>query len=489
MKRFVLAVVLAMLDGACGDDVRGLASTGPDGGSGDTGGNGGGSGSGSGSDSGSGGGSDGSGGTTTARITVVTTEPPALIAFRAEASTRWQTPAGTRTGTFEFDIDGPYRVVVVCDSPTGASVTELAQTIDDDHQIAQRCAPQGTSPFRVTGQVLQPAEFYLGDAFDGATSAPWSFSLATAAGTFDLFEFFGTFSGGDNRFAIRRDLAITGDLDLGTIDAATEQIQQMTPAEFIPTNLAADETLDFDLLLSSGNTSVLVAMQNPSPSTWQINRVPDAALRSTDEQDVDLIAGTKLNDLNQLFTRTFSRVVRDGSPKSVTLMDRLGPTTLEHTADRLVVTWSSPLPAFDGVDIARSSFSGDASIFVSHDLMLTRRFIAATGATSATLDFTDVPGFKPEWGHDRTFEQMIGIHVFLGTFPNESSDASLQQLLPPPAPSGGAAQAPTAQPLTAQRLAAQRAKRFAAAHRARLLGASRASRSCRGAGASMARCP
>ncbi|HMG54763.1 MAG TPA: hypothetical protein VK601_14800, partial [Kofleriaceae bacterium] len=113
------------------------------------------------------------------------------------------------------------------------------------------------------------------------------------------------------------------------------------------------------------------------------------------------------------------------------MMAPLGATTFETTEDRLTATWSS-LPDYDGLDLWRVSFSSDFSRFVSHAVFLSRSFVEATGATSSMLDFTDVPGFRPEWQHDPALEQVVGLDASRGAGDDGSEASSLSQDIPPP---------------------------------------------------------
>lgn len=368
-------------------------------------------------------------------VTVVTGVPPALIAFRDEASATWKTPTSTSTGTFALDVTGPYRVVVACEgsSTRRTFIVQYARTLDDERTLQHPCQLPATRPLHVRGQMLQSGEVFLGFTGRGQTAAPWSFDLAAAAGTYDFLALFGDLSHSFDQIAIRRDVAITGDLDLGAIDAAQEHAQAMVATQFTATNLAADESLMSTVLLHAGNTRAALATFVQPESAWQVGLVPFAALRATDTQDVELFASSSTSDPDQLRDRNLTRRAREGGSTSITLMDPPGQTTFESTADRLVATWAS-LPLADEIDVSRISFSTDFSQFASHDLLISRAFLAATGITSATLDVSDVPGFRPEWRHDPTFDQMFGLTAFRGTLPDDAAVAEVTQPVPAPAP-------------------------------------------------------
>jgi hypothetical protein len=388
----------------------------------------------------------------------VTGGPPALILYREEAATEWRTPASPSAGRFEIEVAGPYRVIVVCaGSGRTVQVTQLAQTLDDERTIEQPCGSPREFPLHVRGQMLQSGLVSFGGFGRGQSSAPWSFDLPAAAGTFDLVAFFGSLSTGGDHFEIRRDLAIAADLDLGTIDVAQEPAQALVPTRFTASNLATDESLTSDLFLQSGNTFAIIDGFVHPELAWQVNLVPGTALRATDTQDLLLSASSSSDDPMQQRMRSITRRIRDGGSTSVALMDRLGPTTFESTADHLVATWAA-LPESDQIDLSRASFSSDFSRFVFHDFLVSHAFLARAGVTTATLDFTDVPGFRPEWRHDPTLEQQFGLDAFRGTSPEDTTFSGVFEDVPAPTPPGTAP----------RRADPQRALALLHAHRAEL---------------------
>jgi hypothetical protein len=460
MKVLALVAMLASLGGACGD---GRASLGGSGGSGSSGG----SDAPDGGSSGSDGGSSGSDGGVQAppRITVVTGGSPALIVYREEATTEWKTPASPSTGRFEFEVTGPYRVVVVCAGEHSAAVTQFAQTPDDERTIEQPCGSLPEFPFHVTGQMQQSGAVGFGLFGRGQSNAPWSFDLPAAAGTFDFLAFFGSLTTGFDHFEIRRDLAVAADLDLGTLDVAQEPAQALVPTRFTASNLAPEESLMSVLDLQSGNTSTSLFVFSHPELAWQVNLVPGAALRATDTQDVQLTATSSSGTPMQQRDRAVIRRVRDGGSTSVALMDPIGPTTLESTTDRLVATWAA-LPEHDQIDLFRQSFSSDFSRFVAHDFLLSRGFLAAAGVTTATLDVSDVPGFRPEWGHDPALEQVLGLDVVRGASPDDLTVSEVSEDIP----------APTTPGTEARRVDPQRTMAQIRAHRTQLQRLHRATR-------------
>jgi hypothetical protein len=215
---------------------------------------------------------------------------------------------------------------------------------------------------------------------------------------------FGDFTIGFDRLAIRRDVQIAGDTQLGPVDLAKESTQSLVLTPFTAANLQPNELLSSSTLLFAGHT--VASLQNSflqRQSSWDTKLAPESMLRATDHQNVRLDAAeTSSGTILQRRYRSVSRDVHVGDPTSVTLPEPLGPVTFEMTTDRLAATWSA-LPEHDDLWLVRTSFLAES--WISHEITLSRAFVEATGATSATLDFSDVPGFKSEWRHDPTLQQ------------------------------------------------------------------------------------
>jgi hypothetical protein len=96
-----------------------------------------------------------------------------------------------------------------------------------------------------------------------------------------------------------------------------------------------------------------------------------------------------------------------------------------------VATWAS-LPECDEIVVSRASFSSDFSRSVIHDFRLSHALIASAGATIATIDFTDVPRFRPEWCHDPALEQSFSLVALRGTLPDDHTSSEVLEEAPAP---------------------------------------------------------
>jgi hypothetical protein len=95
-------------------------------------------------------------------------------------------------------------------------------------------------------------------------------------------------------------------------------------------------------------------------------------------------------------TRAVRRDFRAGDPTLFTLPDPLEAVQLDATGGGPVATWST-LPEYDELRVlVHGTASGGGR---RHELALSQRFVAATGATSAAVD-TELPGYLPAWRPD-----------------------------------------------------------------------------------------
>ncbi|TMQ03296.1 MAG: hypothetical protein E6J90_02385 [Deltaproteobacteria bacterium] len=335
-------------------------------------------------------------------VTVTTGLPPALIAFRDDLSTDWIGLPVQRATKFDITTHGAYQVVVACsggDQDSDVSIVLYGRTPDDDPSIDGIC---DTAQFEVRGSMLQAGEVALGDGTEGSSATFWDFDLLTRPGTFDLVLLSLTSAGVPSSVAFRRDIAIVADKNLGAIDLTKEASQPLVPVSFTIANLQAGEATRSNVSFFAGNTRAQVFSLDGSPPGLTAQLAPGSALRPTDSQHVVLYASSRDAATSLTRSRSLGRDVRVGDLTSWTLPDPIGPVTFETTADRLTATWST-LPDHDEIELLRE---GIGSQFNFQIMLLSRSFLEATGATSATLDFHAIPGFKSQWQQDPAASQL-----------------------------------------------------------------------------------
>lgn len=368
---------------------------------------------------------------TPTHLTIHTGEPPALLAFRDEASAQWQTVDVAGRGTFDLAVHGPYRVVIACPrSAHGAHVTQYARTLDDPPLIEHICSPPRGLPFHVRGEMAQEGEVFIGGSGRGQSQAPWAFDLPASGGIVDVLLWFGSLTTGFDRVAIRRDLELTGDLDLGTIDVAQEPSHALESLSIAPLNREPGETLSSELIVQLGDATSFVS-GSYQPEVWRLTPIPAGILRPSDSQRVQLQAQLTPSDpaAQQTF-RSVTRPLPDADEAAVQLMPLLTGARFETTPERAVATWST-LPAHDALTLTRDAFTDDFARFSTHELVITRGFLVATGATSATLDLTGIPGVGPEWALDPALQQNVSLDATRDVLDEHAQSAVSENLAAP----------------------------------------------------------
>jgi hypothetical protein len=357
----------------------------------------------------------------TAHITIETTEPPALVAFRNESSAQWQSLVTQGTSTFHVVATGAYRVVVACStSSTGGIIAEIARTPDDDPVIQYPCQ---SGAFVVTGQMQQPGAVAIGTttAINPTTTAPWNFSLPGPMSSFDLVMLFRDPASAP-RIAIRRDVALSGDTNLGRLDPATENAQAMVPTSFTASGLASSETRSVTVNLHTASTSAILTALG-APNTWDAALVPDAILRSTDRENIALLA-TSISGTQTQF-RSVGRDVRVGGATSLALPEPIGSVVFDMTAARLSATLPSTADydRFALLRQARSTGQGTTGQTAS----FSRSFLEATGGTGAVLELDSVPGYPPDWRFDPASPQLRQAILIRDSTTGDSTSAGVSQ--------------------------------------------------------------
>jgi hypothetical protein len=322
-------------------------------------------------------------------ITITADRPLALVAFRDGIDAPWQ-PATMIPLGFEAVVHGPYVVTAVCDdlaiegSPITSTLTrQIARTLDDPHEVALICALPPT-PHTVTGLMMQPGRVHFGARGTTSMLPDWSFLLPSREGTFDLV------ATAADRFAVRRAIAVQGDLALTPpVDVAAEGAALVDVA-FTATNAAPDETTTVSVgLLTPTNVEVPAFLYSGPLATAKA--APEPALLATDIQSASVRAtrGAELRALRRRF--------RVGDDLAYTLPPPVTGARWTIEAGALSVRWTS-LP-----DLERVLLSVSGSLAQSrpgtHQLELSRNFRTATGITHVTLD-TSIPGYQARWKVD-----------------------------------------------------------------------------------------
>lgn len=325
---------------------------------------------------------------TPSRITVSTETAPILIAFRDGLDAVWQTPAASATGVYAFDVHGPYIVTVVCEIDGLVMTAQIARTPDDDRELDMDCFQWNDAPFSVTGTMAQPGMIGFDNFLDFSDTPNWQFHLRAGPEPHDLLAIAG------GRIVIRRGLVFGADATIMDVDVAQEGVA-LAPASFTATNATAGEALDVVVELGTATTLWGLVYSGP-PTSAKI--IPSAVLNATDQQTVWMTA--RRGEL----ARFVGRDHRAGDATAFALPDPMGAPQVSTAGDKVVGTWDT-LPEGDMLYLVADGFATDG-IYRVHDLALSPRFMAETGATEAALD-AELPGYLPAWRLDFSKEHTI----------------------------------------------------------------------------------
>jgi hypothetical protein len=345
-------------------------------------------------------------------VAIETGQPPALIAFRDDADAEWHALPIDGGSSFQIEPAGPYRVVIVCEAASALEIKEYARVVEDGASIEHACAG-ATQPFHLRGRMAQPGVAYFGAASRGGGAPAWDFDFPATPGMFDLV------MRSADRIAIRRDVAIERDAQLGAMDLDQEGAAQLIATPFTVQGVRAGELISTGTRLDTGSTAAVLQDAMSGAGAWTAKLAPESMLRATDRQTAVLMA-TELasGPSGQNRYRIVQRDVRVGDQTAVTLPPPMGPVTFAASADALVATWQE-LPEHDEISLERYGISWSGTR--SHELTLSRSFMeatmAASGAASATLDVSDIPGFKSEWRQDPVAQQAFVLTARRGSSP------------------------------------------------------------------------
>jgi hypothetical protein len=251
--------------------------------------------------------------------------------------------------------------------------------------------------------MVTPGQIDLGYAEQSSTTSDWSFEMFLEIGSYDLV-LLQQDPVDPPRIALRRDLRVTEDVDLGTLDVAQEPGHVLVETSFAVPSLQPGEQLSSGLQLRTGTTSARLPaflefpLGDNAPPSWSMSLVPDAALGASDRQTASLAASTvsPRGDVRYQRIRSVERDMHVGDTVPWSLPEPLGPVMFEVAAHRVTVAWSS-LGNYTDVSLGfLGTFLGPYQ-GRGYELMMTSRYIEDAGMAGATLDVTGIPGIPDEW--------------------------------------------------------------------------------------------
>jgi hypothetical protein len=317
-----------------------------------------------------------------ARITVSTGLALESIAFRDGFDGEWQVPLRTSSDSYALEVHGPYVVSVVCAPGDGSIVTrQIARTPDDSRYLEMECTEATSRSATLTGKMAWPGTIGIDQAWASSGVSGWTFTLPTSPGTFDLLAF------SDRLVSLRRNVAVYGTVDHGTIDLEQEGFLLEPVTLTASKNVSVIEQVGATVRLATPHLRHGHVYEG-DPAGARV--APSQLLTAGVQQLVTVYASDGSN------ARAVRRDFRAGDPTLFTLPEPLEAVQLDGASGGPVATWRT-LPEYDELRVlVHGTVSSGGR---RHELVLSQRFVAATGATSAAPD-TELPGYLPAWRPD-----------------------------------------------------------------------------------------
>jgi hypothetical protein len=352
---------------------------------------------------------------TTATITITSTQPLALVAYREVSDPVWHLAHEQTSGNFTASVRGPYWVTAVCEAPQlGTSqlfsqVWRPGRTLDDPHELAMPfvCAPDAPQPLpELTGMLVQPSDETGSVALSGAQFANLAqastqqlpFSFLAPKGTYTMYGF------NADRIAIRHGVVVDKTTTVPALDLATEgraYVDAVFSVVGDPSSQLVRAVTRIEDAHGHSPFTVASAPQQPFTDLLIAPVVPNE-LMIDDNQTVSV----QTDDVRETVDADGNTVDRDEN-LAARRPWRIGDaTTFVEPAQITGAAWS-----FDGrgqltarwqaLPTATSfttEVSGESVLgnFVDDVTEVTPAFIAATGLTSTVVD-TTIPGFQADW--------------------------------------------------------------------------------------------
>lgn len=328
-------------------------------------------------------------------VVIKVSTPHALVAFRNEGERSWQTLPHSRAADVEVRASGAYQVLFVCERGKVLRIIAYARTLDDERAIDHACDSDVPDQHLVFGRMSQPDTWLALDFATtlSGTTPEWSFSLDSRSGIRDLAILSGTWPVPD-AIAVRRDIEITGDLDLGLIDIAQNDLIPLERRSILVANAMPGEELVANVALAL--TGTLTVLADGSTALEDLPFSPQAILRPTDRHRVQLTgsvrSGIPGHRIEQVRTSDYEAST---APSALVLPEPIGAVVFERDATAISAAWTS-LPPDSDVSLHTISFTAPIES-VTYSLYASHSFIEAADSMHLALDLGGVPGFKREW--------------------------------------------------------------------------------------------
>lgn len=341
------------------------------------------------------------GGTT---VSVDVTGAASLLVYQSASgasTTVAATPAGEH---LDLCFSEPFQITVVCVNDPAVTAFHAQQyrgTPSDGVPVYLSCGASSPSSsdtvFHVKGSMATPGMVSMSHVGAGAGAASWQFDLSVSPGTHDLIasdDFSYAEIGAEGRIAIRRNVDVSSDVSLGTIDVHSEGLPPAIVPAVVDGLAADDEITNYGYV----STEPLSNPQISQSTGLQVHTLPTALQQDGDVQTVVITASTPYSAAPPRFSRLVQTTL-GGSTLTLALMPRLSNVLSYSTiGDEERASWT-PLPGYGEITYSAIGERAVKTVFATHS------WVNATGATDLTFD-SSVEGYDPAWilGPTRTHD-------------------------------------------------------------------------------------
>jgi hypothetical protein len=360
---------------------------------------------------------------TSTKITLKSTQPLKLVAFREVTDPVWHLATEETTGTFTAHVRGPYWMASVCEAAQIGAPQLLSQvwrpgrTLDDPHELDMPflCSPTAPLPLpEVTGILVQPSAELGSVALSGATfgsrvqgnAQQFPFSILVPQGTYSMYGF------DADRVAVRHGVVVDKSLPVFPFDLTIEGGAFASAAFDVVTDAPVAFVHEATRIEDAQGQVPFTLFNLPAEpfASPFVGRVVPNEVMTDDNQTVSVQADNFLETDNGDGT-TSQRDENQSSRRPWRLGD--DPTFVEPTQiagaswsfdgrGQLIAHWQS-LPALTVLTTEISGVSATGN-FVDDFTEMSPAFVTATGLTSTLVD-TSIPGFQPDWMVDYSLRQ------------------------------------------------------------------------------------
>ena len=307
----------------------------------------------------------------------------------------WQVPEQDASGDYVLRVSDDYQVVAACDNDTAFDASLKAGRFLDGSFAVVSCFLGSDDPppvrAQVSGHMVQAGDVFM-DGIATSATAGWDFVLDVEPGTHDLIAVGGT------QALIRRNLSITGDTSLPTIDVEAEGAAMVGVPYFLD-GVDPDDTVTPEVTWFTGNGYAWI-----SGTAFELIGPPSSLVDANDGLDVFIWAETATTQ------RSVGTAYEPGQPSyDFTLLPVISGLTWALDGDVMEASWST-LP--DHSDLNVILLAGSSAQRVS----ASRSWIELHGASSLGFDALP-PDFDPAWRIDTNAPHTRMFGVFDYAYP------------------------------------------------------------------------